>query len=385
MARRATIVLTFNYNDQWSGGNYYILNLISSLNLLPDAVQPNILLLSHAEESYQFVLQSSHYKRLKWIRTLLKRRPAFGVKAKSREFIKAVARAAKGSNKYDFVFPFPFDPDDRIKNVFWIPDFQEKVHPQFFSQEEIEQRHQSHLKNIESFDHIVFSSRTVLEEFRRFFPTATNKAYVLNFAVSNPSDEIDINSTLKKYSIASQFFYCPNQFWIHKNHKALIEATSIIRKSGRALTVVFSGKEADYRAPGHVESLKNLAADLGVANEVKFLGFLPKSDQQALLRAASAIVQPSFSEGWSTVIEDAKAVSQFVIASDLSVHREQLLENALFFNPSNSEELAERMSDVLGKPPVRTTIDYNEHRRLFAQTFMDIVHSVRGDAAGAGE
>ncbi len=133
-----------------------------------------------------------------------------------------------------------------------------------------------------------------------------------------------------------------------------------------------------------MESLKALAADLGVANEVKFLGFLPKNDQQALLRAASAIVQPSFSEGWSTVIEDAKAVSQFVIASDLSVHREQLLENAIFFNPSNSKELADRMSDLLEKPPVRTTIDYNEQRRLFAQTFMDIVHSVRGDATGAG-
>jgi glycosyltransferase involved in cell wall biosynthesis len=41
------------------------------------------------------------------------------------------------------------------------------------------------------------------------------------------------------------------------------------------------------------------------------------------MRAAALIIQPSRFEGWSTVVQDAKALGRPLICSDIPVHREQ--------------------------------------------------------------
>jgi hypothetical protein len=53
---------------------------------------------------------------------------------------------------------------------------------------------------------------------------------------------------------------------------------------------------------------------------------------------ALAIIQPSLFEGWSTVVEDVKAMNQHIIVSDLNVHRDQLGVQAFYFNPNNENE-----------------------------------------------
>jgi len=60
------------------------------------------------------------------------------------------------------------------------------------------------------------------------------------------------------------------------------------------------------------------------------------------------VIQPSLFEGWSTVIEDARALGRPVIASDIPVHREQLGDTARYFIPRDPASLAEA---VLGLDP----------------------------------
>jgi hypothetical protein len=78
------------------------------------------------------------------------------------------------------------------------------------------------------------------------------------------------------------------------------------------------------------------------------------------MQNALAIIQPSLFEGWSTVVEDAKALNQHVIASSLSVHKEQLEKNASFFDPFDYKRLAELMTiySDLAKAPPREKLDY---------------------------
>jgi len=75
---------------------------------------------------------------------------------------------------------------------------------------------------------------------------------------------------------------------------------------------------------------------------VQLLGVIPRADQIQVLRCAAAVVQPSLFEGWSTVIEDAKALGRPVIASDIAVHREQLegYEAAHLFKAGDAADLA---------------------------------------------
>ncbi|MEO8352985.1 MAG: glycosyltransferase, partial [Chthoniobacteraceae bacterium] len=61
---------------------------------------------------------------------------------------------------------------------------------------------------------------------------------------------------------------------------------------------------------------------------------------------AIAIIQPSLFEGWSTVVEDARALGRPCLLSDLGVHREQNPPGAHFFPPHSAEALADLMAEA---------------------------------------
>ena len=60
------------------------------------------------------------------------------------------------------------------------------------------------------------------------------------------------------------------------------------------------------------------------------------------MQGSLAIVQPSLFEGWSTVVEDAKALNKLLIVSNIEVHKEQLQNSAaIFFDPDLHIDLAQ--------------------------------------------
>lgn len=77
---------------------------------------------------------------------------------------------------------------------------------------------------------------------------------------------------------------------------------------------------------------------------------------------ALAIIQPSLFEGWSTVIEDAKAMNQNCIVSDIEVHKEQLNTKAYYFNPHNEDMLIEKMIEV--KSIHKKSFDFNYEKNI---------------------
>lgn len=378
MAKRASIVIPFNYDESWTGGNYYILNLVASFKSLPLDTQPDVWILSHQKSSFDFVAGGAKYSRARWISSLLMRPVDGGFFRKLRFLTRMVPSLFKPELHYDIVFPFPVDSKDRRRSVCWIPDFQERALPELFAKEELDYRQAQHQFYIDHFDHIVFSSHAAKSDFETYYPAAKNSTHVVQFAVAEVAEPADSEQVRTKYGLGEQFFYCPNQFWLHKNHKTVIEAVALLKERGIKVAVAFSGKELDRRAPGHAEALKALSRDLGLSDRIKFLGFLPKQDQVSLLRTATAIIQPSLFEGWSTVVEDAKAVSQFILASDLPVHREQLNENYRLFDPHSSADLASAMESLLVAKPARVEIDYDLNRRHFAGSFLEVVETVRG-------
>jgi glycosyltransferase involved in cell wall biosynthesis len=109
-----------------------------------------------------------------------------------------------------------------------------------------------------------------------------------------------------------------------------------------------------------------------------FLGFIDRREQLLIMKGARAVVQPSLFEGWSTVVEDAKAMNQFVIASDLEVHKEQLQDypaNSLFAK-SDYTSLAKKLEEQLINPTVKVVYNYRANILNFAQKFMTAIQSL---------
>ena len=373
--KRKKLALIFGYNEQWIGGTYYIINLIHAFSILEDKLKPELIILS-SEKDYQFLLTQIDYQYISY--ELLDENPS----SKIGIFFNKVAGKILGKkllvrrmkNEIDGIFPF--EKNNYFKNIpvekqiYWIPDFQDKRLPQFFTSEDINKRDKHNSWIAYHSKKLVVSSKEVLKDLEEFYPNYNTNVQIVHFAVTHPKyDHLDIDQLKLQYQLSSDYFFAPNQFWAHKNQITIINAVAELKQQGINVVVAFSGKENDNRNPEYFPRLKKVVEENGLSENIKFLGFLDREVQLQLMNHSKAIIQPSLFEGWSTVIEDAMAMNQNIIASDLEVNKEQLGETGIYFERLNHSELANILKDFKSK---NNNYYYFEHKKRFAESLIQL-------------
>lgn len=270
-----------------------------------------------------------------------------------------------------------------LPTIAWIPDFQHVHLPRFFEPGELAARDALFKTLLERSDLVVVSSYAARDDLAGFSPSHVGKARVLQFCSLRPALDLTSEEDLKSlYGLADRFFYLPNQFWAHKNHRLAVEALARLRERWPQVQIVCSGALSDYRNPDHIEALRGRIAELGLQDAFKLLGLIPYKHIARLMVQSSAVLNPSYFEGWSTTVEEAKAVGAPLLLSNLPVHLEQCpTGEALFFSPDDSEDLAMCMDRVLsGNWPslnaqrVAAALDSHQNRALtFSQVYQAIV------------
>jgi glycosyltransferase involved in cell wall biosynthesis len=360
--------ILFKNNENWIGGTYYILNLIHSFNLLPVEKKPEIFLLFEKQEDFDLVKQETGYLFLN---------PVNYSDLKNKGYLKFFKRRSirKIIAGLDVVFPYPFNdyelPAATARKIYWIGDFQEKHLPHFFSEKAIQNRHQLNSRIAVSGAEVVFSSNSARNDFDTFYPENNCVKHLLQFAVTHPeSGKLNKKEILKKYNLEEPYFISPNQFWAHKNHNLIIDAVKSLKDRGVDIVICFTGKEHDYRYPEYTNELKSKVHELGLEKAVRFLGFIDRKDQLFLMKHAKAVIQASLFEGWSTVVEDAKALGAHLILSDLPVHREQNPNSVSWFQKDSVDSLIDA---ILHPGPPKPAIDYYQNRLNYASQFQKIL------------
>lgn len=379
MSKELKIGIVFTDHKTWTGGNYYLSNLLRSLSDYQGRISFSLVLFCNAEDYHRAITLANDC----------------GVKVfvvnRKTVFLERVLN--KVYRLFGLREPYPILPDSRHADVvfpnapkfiygkianrmFWIPDFQEWHLPEFFTPEEIAARRKMQQNIADQNATLVLSSRDSLKDFRNFFPDARAHADVVHFAVIHPPyNKLSISDLRSKYDLPDKYFIAPNQFWAHKNHLTVIKAVELSREQGDTFTVVFTGNEDDYRNPGYTANLKKYAEQNDLMDFVRFLGFIDRKEQLQLMNHAVAVIQPSAFEGWSTVIEDAKAMGQSILASSLEVHKEQL-ENykgeSRLFETGNHSELYDSMREFTDRGFERNSTDYSDSVKKFGEDFLQV-------------
>jgi glycosyltransferase involved in cell wall biosynthesis len=117
-----------------------------------------------------------------------------------------------------------------------------------------------------------------------------------------------------------------------------------LKKRGQRVTVAASGRQLDTRDASHFPALQALVQAHGVSDEFRLLGMLPYADLALLMRASVALLNPSLFEGWSTTVEEARALGVPMLLSDLDVHREQAGAQARYFDRQDAGALADALA-----------------------------------------
>ena len=379
MILRKRLGLIFSYDEQWIGGTYYTINLIESFNTLEEEQRPEVVVFSNESDFSRLRKETRYpyvtYERLNGIPLLVWQ--TFFNKVTIKIFKRSVFKKHY-QGKLDALFLFQecgyLESVPMRNRIYWIPDFQDKHLPEFFSTEALQKKDNKSKWIAKNVSNLILSSKSVYSDWKQFYPEHTCSVRVIHFAVTHPEyDHILIEDLRHKHSLPEAYFFAPNQFWAHKNHIVLIKAAEELKKAGTPVVVAFSGKENDNRNPGYTESLKEYVSKNQLGDVVRFLGFLDRAEQLQLMKHATAIIQPSLFEGWSTVIEDAMALNKVVLASDLDVNKEQLKDKGYYFDRHDSEDLARGMELIVQVKP-SVSYDYKKKQLDFARDFMNCVN-----------
>ncbi len=273
-----------------------------------------------------------------------------------------------------------------IPTIAWLPDFQHRRLPEMFSRRGWWQREIGTLAQIRSARAVMVSSESARLDCEELYPAARGKISVVPFAVELTQEAFAVGAeeVRARYALPERFFYLPNQFWKHKNHAMVIRAVALLRNRGIGVVVAASGTQADPRHPHLMDELRALVATLGLQEQFRFLGMVPRADVYALMRAALAVLNPSAFEGWSTTVEEAKALGVSLMLSAIPVHREQVGEAAVYFDPQSADPLAQVLERALRAGPAvsdaggRPAAAQRNQARLgdYALRFEELIESV---------
>ena len=264
------------------------------------------------------------------------------------EKVRIVPSSLLNPYRFDFVYPEFAGARAPYRWGSWIPDLQERHLPHLFSQEDLAWRSRICENAAAAAPAVVFSSNMAMDDFLKLYPDAGSKCHILNFT-SSPGAEWTQGNPIEvqaEYELPDRFFLVSNQFWKHKDHNVIVEALDILAAKGERPIVVCTGATEDYRDAEYFPALKQRIEDKGLLPQFRILGLIPRLDQLQLMRRSLAVIQPSLFEGWSTVVEDARALGKPILLSDFPVHQEQNPPGARYFKRSDAGELADVMQEA---------------------------------------
>jgi glycosyltransferase involved in cell wall biosynthesis len=343
-------------DGKWIGGRYYLQHLIKSVAALPEHERMPI-----SDVWWQRPADPDPFAEVRDLissRVVLAYPPTVLGRARRK-----LRRIASGTRTAADLFQdagigalFPVLPCESpgVPYVFWLPDFQYLHLPELFGEELCQWYERYYSTNVSLADLVIVSSRHCFRDYQRAFPEAASKARIVPFAsIPDPSWwRLDPESLALSKNLTGPFFLLSNQFSHHKNHMVVFQAVQILKQRGVDVRVVCSGSTYGFRGGDYFGHLQEFLKEQDLRENIRILGLLPRDEHAALMRRSIAMLQPSRFEGWSTTVEDAKALGKTLLVSGIEVHREQLgPDYPLYLDVDDPEAWARAMLDVWSSRP----------------------------------
>ncbi len=192
---------------------------------------------------------------------------------------------------------------------------------------------------------IITVSKNTKLDVVKLYPGTEEKITVIWNGLGKDFVSVDIDEQLqvsKRYDLSDRFLLYTGVWREHKNLVGLIKSFALISKNNPDLNLVITGKEDPY-----YPEVKTEVINWGLEDKVKFVGLVPFHDLVALYNAAEIFVFPSFYEGFGFPPLEAMLVSTPVCASESASIPEVCGEAALYFDPTDIEDMAQKVEMLL--------------------------------------
>jgi len=222
--------------------------------------------------------------------------------------------------------------------------------------------------------YIITVSEFSRNEVAEFFKIDKNKIFV----VYNGLDE---KFKPVKENYKENYILAVSSIAYHKNFTKLIEAFTRLRTKNIYLYIVGGINEKVFGLEGKklLEKIKNI-------DRVKFLGRVDDDTLIKLYSNALCFLYPSLYEGFGIPPLEAQACGCPVVLSDIPVFREIYGNSAIFFNPTDAQDIADKIEVVITNKSLRNSLKEKglENAKKFtwensAKSFFEVLKKVEQD------
>jgi glycosyltransferase involved in cell wall biosynthesis len=150
-----------------------------------------------------------------------------------------------------------------------------------------------------------------------------------------------------------------------KGHRFLFEAAAELKRQGRRLHYKIAGDGPER------EKLRELAAALGLQEEIEFVGFV--SDVAAFLASIDLFVLPSLFEGLGVAALEAMAAGRPVVATEVGGLSELVEDRrtGLVVPPGDAHALARALHELISRESLMRELGENGRRRVAERFTME--------------
>jgi glycosyltransferase involved in cell wall biosynthesis len=203
-----------------------------------------------------------------------------------------------------------------IKVVNWIPDFQFLDFPHYFSFLNKISRYFYLRLQIKFSDIIILQSEIDKNRLIKMHSKYKEKYFLWQFY--EPIKISNQNSVTN--NIPKKYFIYPHQMWRHKRHDLLLEFFS----KNIEYNLVLTGQLIDVRDKAYTEKIKKILKQ--APKNIFPLGKVSSNELENLMKNATAILNLSEYEGWSSCVEEAISFNIPLILNTLPINIEQIPE-----------------------------------------------------------
>ncbi|MBE2269494.1 MAG: glycosyltransferase family 4 protein [Anaerolinea sp.] len=158
-----------------------------------------------------------------------------------------------------------------------------------------------------------------------------------------------------KYDLPDRYVLYLGGFDVRKRVDQLLLAYTYVQQAeGDEVPLVIAGREPAWGSPMFPD-LRAYAAELGIGDNLRWIGYVEEAEKPAIYRMASVFVFPTMYEGFCLPVVEAMACGTPVVANDIPVLAEVVGEGAFLTKTGDERAMAGAIIALLEQDPLRET------------------------------
>jgi glycosyltransferase involved in cell wall biosynthesis len=195
---------------------------------------------------------------------------------------------------------------------------------------------------------VIFISDKARKELSLYYKLQKNKTSLIYHGKSElfktNLDYNQVQEVKRKYNLDEFILYVSN-IYKYKNFSELIQAFSLVKDQiNPRLKLALVGKSFDDQ---YTESLKTLVANEEMGDRIVFFGHIPYEELPYFYGLCQLFVYPSTCENCPNILIEAMACGAPILASNIEPMPEICQDAAIYLDPFNPKDIAEKIKTVL--------------------------------------